>query len=59
MPPWPPAQPLALVAGQTRPWVDVRQYGRVWQVRFETRNLEDSWEIPAYGAAVIPGGYAR
>jgi hypothetical protein len=59
MPAWPPAQPLALAPVQTRPWVDVRQYGRLWQIRFETQNLEDSWEIPAYGAAVIPGGYAR
>jgi hypothetical protein len=59
MPPWGPAQPLALDPSQTRPWVDVRQYGRLWQIRMESNEMDTEWEVAAFGAAVIPGGYAR
>jgi hypothetical protein len=44
---------------QTRPWLDVRAYGRLWQIRIESNGLDDDWAITAYGAAVIPGAYAR
>jgi hypothetical protein len=53
------AQPLVFAAQQTRPWVDVREYGRLWQVRLESGGLHDDWEVAAYGPTVIPGGYAR
>jgi hypothetical protein len=59
MPAWKPAPVLALTPGQTRPWVDVREYGRLWQVRLESSALDDDWEVAAYGPAVIAGGYAR
>jgi len=63
LPPW-PASPHAsafypLPASQTRPWVDVRAYGRLWQVRLESNRADDDWAVAAYGTAVIPGGYAR
>jgi hypothetical protein len=59
MPAWKPSQVLALTPTQTRPWVDVREYGRLWQVRIESNELHNDWEVSAYGPAVIPGGYAR
>jgi hypothetical protein len=59
MPEWGPAQAYVLPPSQTRPWIDVRHYGRLWQVRIESNALEDDWEVSAYGPAVIPGGYAR
>jgi hypothetical protein len=63
MPPWPATPPASAVyplsTSQTRPWVDVRAYGRLWQVRLESTALDDDWEVAAYGTAVIPGGYAR
>jgi hypothetical protein len=59
MPAWKPAPVLSLTPLQTRPWVDVREYGRIWQVRLESSALDDDWEVSAYGPAVIPGGYAR
>jgi hypothetical protein len=59
MPPWPTPRLLALDAPQYRPWVDVRVSGRLWQVRLESNQLDDDWEVSAYGAAVITGGYAR
>jgi hypothetical protein len=59
MPAWEPGQVLSLTPSQTRPWVDVREYGRLWQVRLESSALDDDWEVAAYGPAVIPGGYAR
>jgi hypothetical protein len=59
MPAWKPGQILSLTPSQTRPWVDVREYGRLWQVRLESTQLNDDWEVAAYGPAVIMGGYAR
>jgi len=59
MPAWGPPRVLALDPQQYQPWVDVRAYGRLWQVRLESIALDDDWEVAAYGAAVIPGGYAR
>jgi hypothetical protein len=59
MPTWGPAPVLSLTPSQTRPWVDVRQYGRLWQVGLASYALNDDWEVSAYGPAVIPGGYAR
>jgi hypothetical protein len=59
MPPWGTAQALVLNPSQTRPWVDVRKYGRLWQVRIESNGLNDEWNVSSYGPAVIPGGYAR
>jgi hypothetical protein len=59
MPEWKPAPVLSLTPSQTRPWVDVREYGRLWQVRLDSFALDDDWEVSAYGPAVIPGGYAR
>jgi hypothetical protein len=59
MPAWKPGPVLALTPNQTRPWVDVREYGRLWQVRLESSALDDDWEVSAFGPAVIPGGYAR
>ena len=63
LPPWPETPHASafypLPASQTRPWVDVRAYGRLWQVRLESDQLNDDWEVSAYGTAVIPGGYAR
>jgi hypothetical protein len=63
LPPWPTAPPSSafyhLDAPQTRPWVDVRGYGRLWQIRLESRVGGDDWEVEAYGTASIPGGYAR
>jgi hypothetical protein len=63
LPPW-PATPhvsarYALPASETRPWVDVRAYGRLWQVRLESNQVGDDWAVAAYGTAVIAGGYAR
>ena len=63
LPPW-PATPhasayVSLEPPETRPWVDVRAYGRIWQVRLESDQLNDDWEVSAYGTAVLPGGYAR
>lgn len=63
LPPW-PASPHAsafypLPESQTRPWVDVRAYGRLWQVRLASDQIDDDWAVSAYGTAVIPGGYAR
>jgi hypothetical protein len=48
-----------LPVSQTRPWLDVREYGRLWQIRIESGGLNDDWELSAYGPAIIPGGYAR
>jgi hypothetical protein len=59
MPAWKPSPVLSLTPSQTRPWVDVREYGRLWQVRLESNELDSDWEVSAYGPAVIPGGYAR
>jgi len=61
MPTWGAAQPLPLfpATNQTRPWIDTRQYGRLWQIRLESQALWDDWEVSAYAPAVIPGGYAR
>jgi hypothetical protein len=63
LPPWPATPPSSarypLPPRQTRPWVDVRGYGRLWQVRVESTALGDDWEVATYGTAVIPGGYAR
>lgn len=59
MPPWKPPRELPLDPARYRPWVDVREYGRIWQVRMESNALGDDWEVAAYGAANIPGGYAR
>jgi hypothetical protein len=59
MPAWKPGPVLSLTPSQTRPWVDVREYGRLWQVRLESSALDDDWEVAAYGPTVIPGGYAR
>jgi hypothetical protein len=59
MPPWPGIRELPLDSPRYRPWVDVREYGRLWQVRLESNQLGDEWEVSAYGAAVISGGYAR
>jgi hypothetical protein len=59
MPAWPPARPLPLAPSQTRPWVDVREYGRIWQIRLESTEMDDTWEVTAYGAAVIPQTFAR
>jgi hypothetical protein len=59
MPAWTPGPVLSLTPSQTRPWVDVREYGRLWQVRLDSSALDDDWEVSAYGPAVIPGGYAR
>jgi hypothetical protein len=59
MPAWKPGPVLALTPPQTRPWVDVREYGRLWQVRLDSSALDDDWEVSAYSPAVIPGGYAR
>jgi hypothetical protein len=50
---------MVLDPSQTRPWVDCREYGRLWQVRIESHALNDDWEISAYGPAVIPGGHVR
>jgi hypothetical protein len=63
LPAWPTTPPSSayyhLDAPQTRPWVDVRGYGRLWQIRLESRVGGDDWEVEAYGTASIPGGYAR
>jgi hypothetical protein len=59
MPAWPPGQLLGVTPTQTRPWVDVREYGRLWQVRIESTHLNHDWEISSYAPAVIPGGYVR
>jgi hypothetical protein len=63
MPPWPATPPASAIyslsTSQTRPWVDVRVYGRLWQVRLESTAVDDDWEVSAYGTAVIPGAYAR
>jgi hypothetical protein len=63
LPAWPTTTPrsgeYALPASQTRPWLDVRASGRLWQVRLESNQLNDDWQITAYGAAVVPGGHAR
>lgn len=39
----------------TKPWVDVRGYGRIHQVRFEQNGLGADFEIDAYGLGVIGG----
>ena len=59
MPAWAAPRPLALDPAQYRPWVNVRKYGRLWQIRLESNALNTEWEIAAYGASVIPGGFAR
>jgi hypothetical protein len=59
MPAWKAGQVLSLTPSQTRPWVDVREYGRLWQVRLESSALDDDFEVSAYGPAVIPGSYGR
>jgi hypothetical protein len=59
MPAWGTAQPILLDPSQNRPWIDTRQYGRLWQIRMESNALDTEWEVAAYGAAVVPGGYAR
>jgi hypothetical protein len=61
MPPWAtaPFGYLNLSSPQYRPWVDVRAYGRLWQVKVESASLDDDWELAAYGTAVIPGSYGR
>jgi hypothetical protein len=48
-----------LPAQETRPWLDVREYGRLWQIRIDSGGLGDDWQINSYGVAVIPGAYAR
>jgi len=63
LPDWPAIPPssarLLLDVPQTRPWIDVRGYGRLWQVRLESSALDDDWTVSAYGVAVVPGGFAR
>jgi hypothetical protein len=61
MPSWEtaPSGYLNLSAPQYRPWVDVRAYGRLWQVKVESWSLDDDWEVAAYGTAVIPGAFGR
>ena len=62
LPPWGPqtaANYHIMNFSQNRPWIDVRAYGRLWQIRLETGNLGDDWQITAYGVAIIPGAYAR
>jgi hypothetical protein len=48
-----------LSPSQTRPWIDVRAYGRLYQIRVESSGLDDDWALVSYGAAIVPGGYAR
>jgi hypothetical protein len=61
LPPAPGAVPSRpdLPASETRPWLDVRAYGRIWQIRVESGELGDDWRLDAYGVAMIPGDYAR
>jgi len=59
MPAWPAPRPLTLDPAQHRPWVNVREYGRLWQIRMESNAIDTEWEVAAYGASVIPGGFAR
>jgi hypothetical protein len=63
LPDWPTTPPVSarypLGTSHTRPWVDVRVSGRVYQVRIESTGISDEWELEAYGPATIPGGYAR
>jgi hypothetical protein len=40
---------------QHRPWVDVRVYGRLYQLRFETRDLNARFSLSSYGVAAVPG----
>lgn len=49
-----PGAPFPL-ANSTKPWVDVRGYGRRHQVRFESTGLTDDWELEAYGLGELPG----
>jgi hypothetical protein len=39
----------------TKPWADVRGYGRLWQLRFEQSGLDDDCQLEAYGVGVVPG----
>jgi hypothetical protein len=63
LPPWPLTPPtsarLTLDAVQTRPWIDVRAYGRIYQIRLESTGLRDQWAVSAYGTARVPGGFVR
>jgi hypothetical protein len=63
LPPWPTVPHSSalyqLLPSQTRPWIDVRAYGRLYQIRVESSGLDDDWALVSYGAAIVPGGYAR
>ena len=63
LPFWPQNPPESaryrLPASQTRPWIDVRAYGRLYQIRIESADIGSDWAISAYGTATIVGAYAR
>jgi hypothetical protein len=55
MPPWGREAVYALDPPQHRPWIDTRVYGRLYQVRFETRDLNVRFSLSSYGVAAVPG----
>jgi hypothetical protein len=59
MPPWGRQADYPLdppPPGERRqPWVDTRVYGRLYQVRLETRDLNARFSLSSYGVAAVPG----
>jgi hypothetical protein len=55
MPPWGREAVYALDPPQHRPWIDTRVYGRLYQVRLETRDLNARFSLSSYGVAAVPG----
>jgi hypothetical protein len=55
MPPWGREAVYALDPPQHRPWIDTRVYGRLYQVRLETRDLNARFALSSYGVAAVPG----
>jgi hypothetical protein len=55
MPPWGREAVYALDPPQHRPWVDTRVYGRLYQVRLETRDPNARFSLSSYGVAAVPG----
>jgi hypothetical protein len=55
MPPWGREAVYPLDPPQHRPWIDTRVYGRLYQVRLETRDLNARFSLSSYGVAAVPG----
>jgi hypothetical protein len=55
MPPWGREAVYVLDPPQHRPWIDTRVYGRLYQVRLETRDLNAKFSLSSYGVAAVPG----